>query len=149
MTDEQTGFRPWPDSDSEADFAPEPAAPPWWRRALGLLRGSSARRQARLRELDDAIALSPDAAANYTLRGELRLEMGEPELARYDFERALALAGPQVEGSRWGIVEQALVDRARRGLAKAERLAPPPPDTSMVDAPGERLTDDIPSSTGA
>ena len=56
--------------------------------------------------------------------------------------------------------QQALVDRAQRGLAqavrRASRVAPPPPaddppqpDTSMVDESGERLTDDISSGTGA
>jgi tetratricopeptide (TPR) repeat protein len=166
MTDEHTEVRPWLDPDAEAVVEPQPETSPWWRRwwrrwkwrILALL-GSPERREARLRELDDAITLSPASAANYTLRGELHMQMGQPEPARHDFQRALAEA--QVESTNWGIVEQALVDRAQRGLAQAERrmarAAPPPsqaeqplqPDTSMVDASGERLTDDIPSGTGA
>ncbi|MFW5772883.1 MAG: hypothetical protein ACOCZH_06110, partial [Phototrophicaceae bacterium] len=70
-----------------------------------------------------------------------------------DFQRALALAEAQIESSNWGIVVQAVVDRAQRGLAQAEKQAaravPPQPDTSMVDGSGERLTDDIPSGTSA
>lgn len=156
MTDERAEFEPWPDSEA-AEPAPQT---PWWQRILGTVFGSRGHKQARLRELDDAITLNPNAAGNYTLRGELHLQMGEPELAQRDFERALALAEPQIEGSNWGIVEQALVDRAQRGLAqavwRASRVPPPPPaddppqpDTSMIDESGERLTDDISSGTGA
>ena len=155
MTDERAEFQPLPDSEAEAGVAPapQPESSPWWRQLLGLMFGSAKRQQERLRELDDAIALSPASAANYTLRGELYLRLGEPAAARRDFQRALALAEAQIESSNWGIVVQAVVDRAQRGLAQAEkqvaRAVPPQPDTSMVDGSGERLTDDIPSGTSA
>lgn len=74
---------------------------------------------ARIRALDDAIALTPDAVSNYVLRGEAYLEAGEHTLARLDFEHALRLAHEQIEQRAWGVVAQVMQDRARHGLKVA------------------------------
>ncbi|MFW5692156.1 MAG: hypothetical protein ACOCX3_02270 [Chloroflexota bacterium] len=74
-----------------------------------------------LAELDDAIALYPEAPMNYVLRGELYLKTAYYELARADFSQALTLAPEQIHDSAWGFIEQSAQDRARRGLKLAER----------------------------
>lgn len=75
----------------------------------------------RLDELTDAIALSPEAAANYVLRGELYLELREYELAEADFQRGYELAEAQFEAADWGLMEQVMRDRALAGLQKVGR----------------------------
>ena len=74
---------------------------------------------ARLRALDRAIAAAPDAPVNYVLRGELRLKLREREAAAADFQTALALADGAFTASDWGLVAQALADRALVGLRRA------------------------------
>jgi tetratricopeptide (TPR) repeat protein len=74
---------------------------------------------ARLHQLSWAISVYPDSAANYVLRGELLLERGEAEAAIQDFRRALELATQQVETEDWGVVAQAVQDRALVGLGDA------------------------------
>ncbi len=73
----------------------------------------------RLQALSGAIDLYPDSSMNYVLRGELYLSFDEPALAEADFRQALSLAQADYETSRWGLVAQAVQDRARVGLAKA------------------------------
>ncbi len=70
----------------------------------------------RLQTLHGSIERHPDAATNYVLRGELYLELGEYELAYEDFSRGLELATAQFERDDWGIVSQAMRDRAEVGL---------------------------------
>lgn len=76
---------------------------------------------ARLNELTDAIALSPEAASNYVLRGELYLDMREYALAEADFQRGYELAEAQFEVADWGVMEQVMRDRALVGLQKVGR----------------------------
>jgi hypothetical protein len=82
------------------------------------LRGGA---NSRLAALTDAIAANPDAAVNYVMRGELFLEHGERELAYADFVKALTLAAAQLETEEWGLVAQAVQDRAEAGLRRLIR----------------------------
>lgn len=77
--------------------------------------------EARLRRLNHAISQYPDSPANYVLRGELYLKMREYAQAAADFRMALSLAEGQYAARDWGIVAQAMRDRARVGLEKAQR----------------------------
>lgn len=79
------------------------------------------RAEMRLMALNEAIASYPDAAANYVLRGELLLKLGEAALAAADFRYALALTAAQVQTADWGLVAQTLHDRALVGLTRALR----------------------------
>lgn len=72
-------------------------------------------------DLSRMIAEQPEAASNYVLRGELLLEAGDYGAAVEDFRRGLELAAQQVESANWGLVAQALQDRALAGLERAER----------------------------
>lgn len=83
------------------------------------LRGGASQR---LAALTDAIAANPDSAANYVMRGELFLQHGERELAYADFVKALTLAAAQLESDDWGLVVQAVQDRAEAGLRRIVRL---------------------------
>jgi hypothetical protein len=76
-------------------------------------------REARLRELEEAIQRAPAEPASYLLRGELLLERnrrGDDEAAAVDFYRAAALAAEQLKIEDWGINAQMLRDRALTGL---------------------------------
>ncbi len=70
----------------------------------------------RVEALTRAIEKYPDAPANYVLRGEAILEVGDYELAARDFRKGLELADAQAETANWGFVYRALADRAREGL---------------------------------
>lgn len=99
----------------------------WLRRRLWMTAAErEAAFAARIRALDDAIALTPDAVSNYVLRGEAYLDAGEHTLARLDFEHALRLAEEQIEQRAWGVVAQVMQDRARHGLKVAASLEQPP-----------------------
>jgi uncharacterized protein HemY len=74
-----------------------------------------------LRELNQGIVNHPEAPTNYVLRGELALATRDYEQAAADFEKALELASAQVETSDWGVLAQAMQDRAYRGLKEARR----------------------------
>ena len=78
-------------------------------------------RQRRLSDLNLAIIERPDVAVNYMLRGEIRLEYKQYELAREDFIRAIELAEARFESEKWGITAQAVMDRAREGLRQTMR----------------------------
>jgi hypothetical protein len=101
--------------EREALGASQPEAPA----PTAALRGGASRR---LAALTDAIAANPDSAANYVLRGELFLQHGERELAYADFVKALTLAAAQLESDDWGLVGQAVQDRAEAGLRRIVRL---------------------------
>ena len=75
----------------------------------------------RVSHLSRTIESSPDSPTNYVLRGELYLETGDYTAAASDFRTALDLATARVENEDWGIIAQAMQDRAQEGLAEAER----------------------------
>lgn len=78
----------------------------------------------RLAALDAAIDAEPDAPANYMLRAELYAQLGEDALALADFERAQMLAADRYTRDNWGLVSQAVRDRAAAGAVQsARRLA--------------------------
>lgn len=77
--------------------------------------------ESRLLAFNDGIAMQPDTAGNYVLRGELLLQLGEAALAAADFRAALELTAAQLQTDDWGFVTQALQDRALVGLKKALR----------------------------
>lgn len=96
----------------------------WFARLLARLAagGQDARaaNAERLITLTAALQHQPDALANWVLRGELYLEVGEYALAAADFQQALTLADALFKQERWGIITQALRDRAITGLKQAE-----------------------------
>ena len=115
------GEEPEPPRPEAAQVADQPA--PFWQRWLASLISSDEQRSQRLRELSLAIEAYPQTVANYVLRGELFLQDRQTHLARADFEKALRLATQQIESSRWGLIDQAMLERAQQGLARVRRLS--------------------------
>lgn len=76
--------------------------------------------EARLIELNETITHYPETTAAYVLRGEIYLDAQFYDLATEDFTRAVTLAEGQYKTSDWGVVAQAMRDRARVGLQKAQ-----------------------------
>jgi tetratricopeptide (TPR) repeat protein len=109
---------------AQAQASPQPAET-FWTRLRRLLFGPAlagdGQPEVRIHTLTRAIEAAPDSAANYVLRGELYLELGEYGRATADFRQALELAAQQFETADWGLVAQALQDRARCGLQEAQR----------------------------
>lgn len=101
----------------------EPEAAPGIGERLRKMLGGNRRERLtrRLDALTEAIAASPESATNYVLRGELLHKLGEYELAMADLEFALRLATDQLDRRHWGIVAQAMRDRALDGLIQAAR----------------------------
>jgi hypothetical protein len=64
------------------------------------------------------VEAAPESSANLILRGEALLDMGSLEQAEVDFQRGLELAEAELERSAWGVMEQALRDRALMGLER-------------------------------
>ncbi len=95
--------------------------PSLWDQLRELFRNDRGTLIDRIADVDRAIELAPNAAGNYVLRGELYLESREYELAAADFEYGLELAQADYETSSWGLVAQAVQDRALNGLQKAAR----------------------------
>jgi hypothetical protein len=118
--------------------ADEPVEPIWTRLRRMLLGGANRLDDAgfaeRIRQLDEAIAFAPDTPANYVLRGELYLSAGEYALAQADFQRGYDLAVRDFERSDWGLIAQAMQDRAQAGLQKASQKLG---TTNDSIAPGE------------
>lgn len=96
------------------------ASEPRWRQIVRALYGGTSEEalRERLSDIDRAISDDPDSAVNYVLRGEALLEAREYAPAHEAFEQGLALAEAQVAQNDWGIVAQAVQDRAVQGLAK-------------------------------
>jgi hypothetical protein len=90
-----------------------------------LIFGQPVSDDTRLRELSLAIIEYPRSPSNYVLRGELYLHYREYARAEADFRRALLLAAEQVETQSWGILAQAMQDRALAGWRQAARHVPP------------------------
>jgi tetratricopeptide (TPR) repeat protein len=93
----------------------------FWSRLRNLLGWGVNRHQRRLEDLFTAIIANPDSSANYALRGELYLQIGEYELALADFEIAQKLASEHLAVDNWGLIAQVLQDRALIDLAQAKR----------------------------
>jgi tetratricopeptide (TPR) repeat protein len=98
---------------------------PLWERIRRAILGDIDNVAERIRHLDAAIENAADTPANYVLRGELYLTLREYALARRDFQRAQELAAAQFQQSDWGLMAQAMEDRALIGLQKAERKLKP------------------------
>lgn len=96
------------------------AQPTGWERIRGLFSGG-ADVGARLNSLTQAIEDAPDAAVNYVLRAELYVSVHEYALAQTDFQRAIDLAETQFELDDWGLLDQAMRDRAIAGMEKVQR----------------------------
>jgi tetratricopeptide (TPR) repeat protein len=122
----------WAD-DGVEQVPSSPPRPSFWRRLWPTAADLQARHADALMELDDAIALHPDAAVNYALRGELYLKCKNPALAADDFERALSLVAQSMENSPWGLLDQAMQDRARRGLKQAAQRLKNQTGQSLAD----------------
>jgi tetratricopeptide (TPR) repeat protein len=116
-------------SDGEQPFDEQgvveapPAEPSFLQRVVNIIFGGRSQEvtEQRLHSLSRAIEDAPETPANYVLRGELYLEVGEYELAEADFQRGLELAAAEFETSDWGIMAQAMRDRAEAGLASAQQ----------------------------
>jgi len=78
-------------------------------------------RSRRLRELNVSIEYAPDSPTLYVLRGELFLERKEYHLAQADFETAIEIADEFDPEAGWGLVTQAMRDRALEGLEMVQR----------------------------
>lgn len=104
--------------------APAPEPPPSRGHLWRTLFRPSARREERLRALDEAITAHPQAAANYILRGDLLLKLDRPAEAQEDYRRALEFAAQAVENENWGVVAQVVQDRALAGLREAFNRKP-------------------------
>jgi len=103
--------------DSSETIKPSPS---FWQRLMNLLPSAEKQRR-QLEELNTAIALHPDVAANYVLRGELHLKNNAPEQALEDFQQALELASYQLDRDNWGFLDQVMQDRALYGIKQAQR----------------------------
>lgn len=118
-------FDDLPAPDDRPEAAPAPAS------QAGLLARIWPRRgddSGRLQELGAAIIRHPDAVTPYVLRGELFAERGAYHLAAADFERALALAAARIEHENWGLLAQAMQDRALDGLERIRHSTRGPAD---------------------
>lgn len=75
----------------------------------------------RLTNITADIQHQPHVAVNYLVRAELYAEYGYWEQALRDSERAYELAVHEFMGRRWGVVAQAIQDRAHRLMLRAKR----------------------------
>jgi hypothetical protein len=103
-----------------------PVAPPtWWQTVMALVWPTAeqvaATHRQRLASLDATIQRYPESPSAYLLRAELALEQGLLDLAESDFRRAQTLASAEAHGAVWGMVGQAVQDRAVEGLAQVAR----------------------------
>lgn len=89
----------------------------WWKNLLK--RFHPADPYERLQELSLAIEVYPESVSSYVLRGEIYLQQGQYFLAETDFLKALEVAARQIETGNWGLVAQAMQDRAEKGLIRA------------------------------
>ncbi|MEQ8672854.1 MAG: hypothetical protein RLP44_29290 [Aggregatilineales bacterium] len=96
----------------------------FWQRFSRIFTSSTERgstNEQRLIDLDESIALHPDVAMNYILRGELRLKRDDLDGAQQDFQQGLIIAETQFQQDNWGFADQILQDRAKRGLELTRR----------------------------
>ena len=96
----------------------------FWQRLSRIFTSSTesgSTNEQRLIDLDESIALHPDVAMNYILRGELRLKRDNLDGAQQDFQQGLIIAETQFQQDNWGFAGQILQDRAKRGLELTRR----------------------------
>ncbi len=113
----ETNLRGDDDYDELPEYREDTPSP--WRRFRRLFS-----RMERWHNLNWMIVTYPEVAANYVLRGELLLRQGDTLGAIADFRRGLDLALEQMEQEDWGMVAQAVQDRALAGLRDALYRAP-------------------------
>lgn len=111
---------------ADEDFTPTtPSQPNLLETIIGFFFRTPAQRERdrsrRLRELNVSIEYSPDSPTLYVLRGELFLERKEYHLAEADFKTAIDVADEFDPEDGWGLVTQAMRDRALEGLEKVQR----------------------------
>lgn len=92
-----------------------------WQRVREMLFGGSSGLTTRLNQLTQTIEDHPESYVNYLLRADVYMQMREFALAHADYQRAYDLAESQFELADWGLMEQAMRDRAFAGLEKAKR----------------------------
>ncbi|MBC8097884.1 MAG: hypothetical protein H7Y11_00440 [Armatimonadetes bacterium] len=81
----------------------------------------TAQYEARLAVLNAAIDQHASAPSGYVLRGELHAQYGMDRLAAADFQQGLALAQQAMQVETWGVVSQAMLERAQAGLKRVMR----------------------------
>jgi tetratricopeptide (TPR) repeat protein len=106
-----------PDTYVDAPDLPEESETSQPKRRFGWFRQGDSQ-QERLDDLNMTIKLYPESASNYVLRGEWFEQQKQYELAIADYEMARQLASEQVATDSWGLVNQAVQDRAIRGLRR-------------------------------
>ena len=106
---------------TEQQIVVDQTQPSGWQRIRSFLLGGSADAASRLNKLTQAIEDAPEASVNYVLRAELYMDLREYALAQADFQRAYELSDTQFELADWGLLEQAMRDRALTGLDKVKR----------------------------
>lgn len=110
--------------DDSAESVPVQHQPSLLAQIVGFFFRTPARRERersrRLRELNVSLEYASDSPTLYVLRGELFLERKEYHLAQADFEMAVTIAEAFDPESGWGLVEQAMRDRALDGLSKVQ-----------------------------
>lgn len=124
MTDENRSASP---ADHAEDGTATLSRPSIWESLRRIIWPTLDERQAqwleRLEELNTAVTRYPEEPANFILRGELLLQLGDYVSALRDFRAGFEAASRQVETSNWGLMAQGMQDRAHAGLVKARRLA--------------------------
>ena len=89
-----------------------------WLRVRFLGHDVAGAREEQLASLNHAIRRNPASPTNYVLRGEMYLTVGYDAMARLDYQRALQLASEEYADDAWGLLSQALRDRAQEGLRR-------------------------------
>ncbi|MCA9892342.1 MAG: hypothetical protein KC615_05130 [Anaerolineae bacterium] len=103
----------------EADSGSTKRRPGLLARLAGWI-GISAPIEEKLQALNQSIQLEPEAPTAYVLRGEIFVKKKQYHLAKADFERAIVLTDEMIHSARWGVVAQAMRDRALEGLANKQ-----------------------------
>lgn len=111
---------------------PQVRRPTIFQRFWRWLRPTSQTYHYRLVMLERSIDSDPQSPVGYVLRGEVYLAMNEPHKAMLDFKAALERSERQLQTREWGVVAQAMQDRAQAGLKRAQRQATAPQPTPDI-----------------
>lgn len=102
------------------------SGPSLGQRLRGWIAPTRAERQrelvGRIEALTRAMGTDANAAVLWVSRGEALLELGRAREAASDFQRALTLADEDLSTESWGVIAQAVRDRALLGLGQAAAL---------------------------